>query len=239
MKREALIVGGSNGIGLSIAQELRGYHIINIVDKKKPDIALDSRYKFRQFDLLDSDYSLFDEFENIDTLIISAGFGRLSLFKDVDEDEIIKSFSVNTIGTIRVIKHFYDKMLKNDDFYCAVMVSVSGMLSSPFFSIYGATKAALCKFIESVNVELLKSETSNRILNISPGAIKGTRFYNGENNLDLTTPLAKEIIYRIYNKDDLFIPQYDEIYKDVLDRYYNDFREFGKQSYEYKLKNKR
>lgn len=239
MGREALIVGGSNGIGLSIAQKLQGYHTINIIDKKAPDIALDSCCKFKQFDLLDSDYSFFDGFENVDTLIISAGFGRLSLFKDIDEEEIIKSFSVNTVGTIRVIKHFYDKMLKKDDFYCAVMVSVSGMLSSPFFSIYGATKAALCKFIESVNVELLKSGTGNRILNISPGAIKGTRFYNGENNLDLTAPLAKEIIYRMYEKDDLFIPEYEEIYKDVLERYYNDFREFGKQSYEYKLKNKR
>jgi NADP-dependent 3-hydroxy acid dehydrogenase YdfG len=61
-----------------------------------------------------------------------------------------------------------DGLLGKTDFYCGIMVSIAGFMSSPFFSVYGATKAALKIFIESVNVELIKSGTSNRILNISP-----------------------------------------------------------------------
>ena len=119
------------------------------------------------------------------------------------------------------------------------MVSIAGFLSSPFFSVYAASKAALKIFIESVNVELEKHGTRNRILNVSPGSIRGTSFNNGETDLSLTIPLANEIIARMLGQEDLFIPMYNEIFKEVLERYHADFREEGRHSYEYKLKSGR
>lgn len=113
-------------------------------------------------------------------------------------------------------------------------MSIAGFMSSPFFSVYGASKAALKIFIESVNVELKKSGTDNRILNVSPGRINGTNFYNGANNLSLLYPLADEIIYHMNNRNDLFIPEYEEVFKKVLERYHRDFRAEGEHSYEYK-----
>lgn len=238
--KKALIIGGSNGIGLSIVLNLYGYDNIYIVDKQAPDIPLPSHVSFYQFDLCSGDFSFFNQFEDIDSLIITAGFGRLSLFSDLKEDEIISSFMVNSVAVIRVLKIFYNKLLqKNVDFYCAVMGSISGYLSSPFYSVYGATKAAICKFIESINVELYRSGTTNRVLNVSPGSIKGTRFNNGENDLNVTQALAKEIIEQMHNKNDLYIPEYEEVYKNVLQRYNSDFRTFGLQSYDYKKNSKR
>ena len=117
--------------------------------------------------------------------------------------------------------------------------SGAGFMSSPLFAVYGATKAALKIFIESVNVELEMSGTTNRILNISPGSIKGTAFYNGANDLSVTRLLAADILARLWAKDDLFIPQYDEVFKEVLARYHDDFRKEGRHSYEYKLKSGR
>ena len=116
------------------------------------------------------------------------------------------------------------------------MVSIAGFMSSPFFSVYGASKAALKIFIESVNVELLKAGTTNRILNVSPGSIKGTSFYNKETQLDSLKQITNEIIYHTESKHDLFIPQYDTIFKNVLERYNSDFRAEGIHSYEYKQK---
>ena len=119
------------------------------------------------------------------------------------------------------------------------MGSIAGFMSSPLFSVYGASKAALKIFIESVNVELLKAGTSNRILNVSPGSIKGTTFYNGTNDLSLTTGLASEIIHHLEAKDDLFIPLYEEVFQEVLQRYHKDFRAEGIHSYEYKMESGR
>lgn len=242
MKR-ILIVGGANGIGLSIAKELAvkaETEIIHIIDKAP--LAVQYREKkivSRIFDLTDADYSIFNEYRDIDALIITAGFGRLELFEDIPESLIKTYFEVNTISAIRIIKHYYDKLLSKEDFYCGVMVSIAGFMSSPFFSVYGATKAALKVFIESINVELEKSGTTNRILNVSPGNIKGTSFNHGQNDLELTRPLAREIILSVRNKSDLLIPDFDKTYREVLERYHKDFRAEGLHSYDYKLKSGR
>ena len=238
MKR-VLIVGGANGIGLAIAKELSASDAcekVYIVDKAiLAEEYQDDKIESFVFDLTSADYSFFNRFTDIDSLFISAGFGKLSLFKDLDEQYIINSFNVNTIACIRIIKHFYNRLLQQDDFYCGVMVSIAGFMSSPFFSVYGASKAALKIFIESVNVELEKSGTTNRILNVSPGSIKGTSFNQGKTDLQQTKQLASEIIDHLNNKDDLFIPQYEEIFKEVLNRYHKDFRAEGSHSYDYKI----
>ena len=188
-----------------------------------------------QFDLMSDDYSVFDRFDDIDTLMITAGFGRLALFKDLTEDHIISSMAVNSTAVMRIIHRFYDRLDSMRDFYCGVMVSIAGFMSSPFFSVYGASKAALKIFIESVNVELEKAGAANRILNVSPGSIKGTSFNQGRTDLSQTSSLARDIIAHLEAKDDLFIPQYEEVFKKVLERYAADFREEGRHSYDYKL----
>ena len=239
MMKRALIVGGANGIGLAIAKELSASDAcekVYIVDKAiLAEEYQDDKIESFVFDLTSADYSFFNRFTDIDSLFITAGFGKLSLFKDLDEQYIINSFNVNTIACIRIIKHFYNRLLQQDDFYCGVMVSIAGFMSSPFFSVYGASKAALKIFIESVNVELEKSGTTNRILNVSPGSIKGTSFNQGKTDLQQTKQLASEIIDHLNNKDDLFIPQYEEIFKEVLNRYHKDFRAEGSHSYDYKI----
>jgi short-subunit dehydrogenase len=238
MKR-ILIVGGANGIGLSMAHVLAGRtetEKVYVVDKA----ALAEEFRHEkiesvQFDLTSQDYAIFDRFQDIDGLIITAGFGRLALFKDIPEEMIATYFNVNTIPVIRIIKHFYDKLLSKENFYCGVMVSIAGFMSSPFFSLYGATKAALKIFIESVNVELEKAGTSNRILNVSPGSIAGTSFNQGKTDLTITKSLAEEIIAKMQTKEDLFIPKYEEVFHEVLERYHADFRKEGLHSFEYKV----
>ena len=237
--REALVVGGANGIGLAIATLLAEdaeYGKVYIVDRADVDQHYaHAKFEYRNFDLRSEDFSLFDEFKGVDTLMITAGFGRLSHFADIEEEYIVDSFSVNSTAVIRIIHHFYDRLLGDKEFYCGVMGSIAGFLSSPLFAVYGATKAALKIFIESVNVELEMAGSKNRILNISPGSIKGTAFYNGGNDLSLTRNLAHDIIENLKSHNDLFIPMYDEIFREVLERYHNDFRAEGRHSYEYKM----
>lgn len=237
--REALVVGGANGIGLAIATLLaedEEYGKVYIVDRVDVDSHYaHAKFEYRNFDLRSDDFSLFDEFKGVDILMITAGFGRLAHFADIEEDHIVDSFSVNTTAVIRIVHHFYDRLLGDKEFYCGVMGSIAGFLSSPLFAVYGATKAALKIFIESVNVELEMAGSKNRILNISPGSIKGTAFYNGGNDLSQTSNLAHDIIENLKLHNDLFIPMYDEIFREVLERYHNDFRAEGRHSYEYKM----
>ena len=238
MIKRMLVVGGANGIGLSIVEEMASRDTtekVYVVDKALfSEEYSHPKIEASQFDLTSSDYSFFDRFDDIDSLMITAGFGRLAHFRDIPEQHIMDSFNVNTIPVLRLVKRFYSKLEGPEDFYCGVMVSIAGWMSSPLFAVYGATKAALKVFIESVNVELLKTGSPNCVLNVSPGSIKGTSFNSGKTDLSLTSCLAKEIIDHLQAKDDLFIPLYDEVFKTVLERYHDDFREEGGHSYEYK-----
>lgn len=238
MIKRILVVGGANGIGLSIAAELAKraeVEKVYIVDKALlAEELIHPKFESFQFDLTNEDYTFFDRFTDINALMITAGFGKLALFKDVPESYIVNSFNVNTIPVLRLVHKFYGKLEAKEDFYCGVMVSIAGFMSSPFFAVYGATKAALKVFIESVNIELIKAGSNNQILNVSPGSLKGTSFNHGKTDLSLLTPLTRTIIEQLEIKNDLYIPQYEEVFKKVLERYHNDFRAEGSHSYDYK-----
>ena len=218
---------------MSIALELqRQGYAVHVVDKERNS---ESRIDCEQVNLLNTDFTFLQHYPDIDTLVITAGFGRIAPFEDLLDQEIQNSFQVNSIAVLRVLHHFFPRMKQQQPFQCAVMGSIAGLISSPLFATYGATKAALCSAIESLNIELEKAGTDNRILNVSPGSIKGTRFNGGDNDLSQTAALAKEIIRRMEQRETLWIPQYDEVFQRVLERYHKDPRQFGLESFDYKM----
>lgn len=237
---KALVVGGSSGIGLSIVLNLLGKgecEGVYVVDKNPfpADYACD-RVTYLPCDLSSGDYACLEAANDIQALYITAGFGHLKFFQELSEDYIDSSFSVNAVAPVQIIRHYYGRLLAAEDFTCAVMVSIAGRLNSPLFCVYSATKAALSKFIEAVNVELDVQGSRNRILEVSPGSLKGTSFTGGPSQPELTAALAGEIIGRAERHERLFIPQYEDVFKDVIARYEADAHKFGVESYWYKKK---
>lgn len=239
--KKALIVGGSNGIGAAIGRTLieKSYHII-ILDKCTPDESIffnSNDYTYRYCDLLNIDESLLEELalcEDINVLMLTAGFGRVAEFEWLTPTEIDNIMRVNATANIKIIRNFYERIKSPQVFYCGIMGSIAGWISSPMFSVYAASKAAICRFVESVNIELEQSGYQNRVLNVSPGSIKGSRFNGEENHLSLMITLAEEIVTHLFHAETLFIPEYETIYKSVLQRYFTDPHTFGLESYEYK-----
>lgn len=235
--KQALVIGGSNGIGLAITLELqnKGY-AVHVVDKERNSM-LDTltQVDCEQINLLSTDFSFLQRYPTIDTLVITAGFGRIAPFEDLLDQEIQNNFQVNSIAVLRILHHYFPRIKQHEPFHCAVMGSIAGLISSPLFATYGATKAALCNAIESLNIELEKAGTDNRILNVSPGSIKGTKFNGGNNDLGQTEDMAKEIIRRMEDRETLWIPQYEEVFRGVLERYRKDHRQFGLESFDYKM----
>jgi len=236
----ALVVGGSSGIGLSIVLNLlekgecEGVYVMD----KNPFPAEYScdRVTYIPCDLSQGDYSCLERAGDIRALYITAGFGHLKFFQELSEEYIQGSFAVNAVAPIQIVRHYYDRLLSGEDFTCGVMVSIAGRLSSPLFSVYSATKAALSKFIEAVNVELDVQGSQNRILEVSPGSMKGTGFTGGVSRPEMTADLAAEIVRRAEAHEELYIPQYEEVFKGVIARYEADAHKYGVESYLYKKK---
>ena len=242
--KKALVVGGNSGIGLSICKNLLHiYEHIYIVGKDAvcahalPDNfrrEFEEKTSFYKLNFVNDDFSVFDNITDIDTLVITAGFGRVALFEDLTEEEIKNLMNVNFNAIIRIIKKYYHLIKSKNTFYTVIMGSIAGHISSPYFSVYGAAKSGLCRFIENINIELEASGINNRILDVSPGSLKGTAFNGGENNLSLVDDVASEVIEKMYAQETIYIPQYEEIYKDVIERYQTDPNKFGQDSYSYK-----
>mgnify|MGYP004529988663 CR=1 FL=1 len=239
---KALIFGGSNGIGLAIGKYLttQNYNLI-ICDLHEPEegILPNGSFTFQHFNMLDYDYAAIETLskdKDIQLLMITAGIGRVADLEYLHPGEIHNLITIDLDSTLRILRSFYERINSDSLFYAGVMGSIAGWISSPMFSVYAAAKAGVCRVVESVNIELEVKGRQNRILNVSPGSIKGTRF-NGASSTDLslTEGLAEEIVKHLLNHDTLFIPQYDEVYKGVIERYQKDPHEYGIHSYQYKL----
>ena len=243
--KKALVLGGNSGIGLAVVLRLlqTGTDFVYIVGKDAPkdaDIPAEARAlfaektSFERLDLTEEDYSVFDRIRDIDTLIVTAGFGRATLLENLSECEIRALVKCNELSVIQVLRKYYDRLKSHTDFFCAVMVSICGHVVSPFFSVYGAAKAGLAMFLENVNAELLAGGYPNRILDCSPGSISGTRFNGGENDITSLYSLADEILANMHGRTALYIPRYEETYRGVIERYRRDPEEYALHSYRYK-----
>jgi glycerol-3-phosphate cytidylyltransferase len=239
-KKKAVVVGGGNGIGLAIAQNLvqQGYYV-TIYDRVAPQINISDQkmVEYVPCDLLYFDDQAFvraAQDEDVSCLVITAGIGRVADLEYFHYAEIKRTMDINATALMEIIRIFYDRIKNTKPFFCAVMGSIAGLVSSPMFTAYAASKAAVCRFTESLNIELEASGTQNRILNVSPGSIQGTSFNGGKTDLDQVSVLADEICHHMMSGTTLFIPQYDEIFKGVIERYQADPHEYGMYSYQYK-----
>ncbi len=237
---KAVIVGGSNGIGLAISKALieKGW-FVEICGRTEPEpgVIPSKAFRFHYSDLCDFDEFLFGKLaadEDVKLLMITAGIGRIADFQAHHIAEIERIFRIDTVSTIKILRIFYDRILSGNDFYTGVMGSISGWMSSPAASVYAAAKAGIVRFIESVNIELEAGGTKNRILDVSPAFFKGSRFYGGKNDLSVMAPFAEEILTHVFNRETRFIPKYEETFHAVLERYHTDAHEYGLHSYQYK-----
>ena len=103
---KALVVGGNSGIGLAMVLNLleREYEFVYIVGKDAPrdeDIPAETKLifgektSFQRLDLTQDSLDYLDQITDIDTLLITAGFGRVAPFEELTAVEVDKLVKCN------------------------------------------------------------------------------------------------------------------------------------------------
>jgi uncharacterized oxidoreductase len=177
-----LITGGSGGIGFELASQLlrRGN---TVVVTGRDQTALESaRQRLPGLHTIRSDVrdpqaitSLFRQvattFPGMNVLINNAGVMRKINLQTFGSDlqDVTEEIDINLSGPIRMVMQFLP-LLKRQDQPAVVNVS-SGLAFNPYpiAPIYGATKAALHSFTQSLRVQL--QHTNIKVFELAPPAV--------------------------------------------------------------------
>ena len=159
--KNAIVTGGTKGIGKAIVKELkgRGYNVI-AGESKMGDLSNENG--IRQF--ID-----FIDFDRIDVLINNAAVTKYipphEMF-DVDDDLFDLIMNVNVKAPFKLIKKLRNRL--NNHGSIINIASVAGITGVGSNAIYSASKAALI----SMTKTLARQISPIRVNSISPGLIK-------------------------------------------------------------------
>ncbi|MCL2860885.1 MAG: SDR family NAD(P)-dependent oxidoreductase [Firmicutes bacterium] len=159
LRKTALIVGASSGIGYATAKELieSGYEVFNI-SRGNCDIKGVCNYLADVTDCIEFQCAI-DEVLNrtngvIDAAIYSAGYSMATPCEMADMEKCRYMFEVNFFGAVQFCKSIMPSMRENGFGRFVLVGSIAGKLPIPYLSFYTATKSALESFNEGFNQEI-------------------------------------------------------------------------------------
>jgi len=109
-----------------------------------------------------------ERFEGMDVLVNSAGVGIGGSIATLETKKIDLQLDVNLLGTIVVTREALP-LLRASRGHVITLASIAGTIPTPGLAVYGATKAALISFTNSLNRE--EAEHGVRATAISPGFV--------------------------------------------------------------------
>jgi short-subunit dehydrogenase len=94
------------------------------------------------------------EYGQIDVLFNNAGLGRLGWLEQIDPADVRLQIDVNLLGAIDAAQTVLPHMLRRRSGHIINMSSLAGLIASPAYSAYAATKFGLRGFTEALHREV-------------------------------------------------------------------------------------
>lgn len=165
-----IVTGASSGIGAATARlfALQGYRValaarrferlqsladeIEAAGGQALPVATDVTHP-QEIDHLVA--ATLEHFGRIDVLFNNAGFGRLAWLEELDpEDDIRRQVEVNLLGVIWTARAVLPHMIERRSGHIVNMISGAGLVATPTYSVYAATKFGVRGFTEALRREV-------------------------------------------------------------------------------------
>jgi short-subunit dehydrogenase len=164
----ALIVGGSEGIGEALADQLGALGIHLVLVSRKPEPLAATARKIQdahgvEVRTLSLDVSRDDTLERIreqtddievGLLIHNVGGGGGGPFMSRDVDEALRNVMVNCVNLVKLIHHYGRPMTARGSGGIIMFGSMAGNIGAPNIATYGAGKAFVQNLAEALWAEL-------------------------------------------------------------------------------------
>lgn len=176
-EKVALIIGGSSGIGLAVANKLtdnnekivivaRGQEKLNEIEKKLGASCLAGDFSDSTF--ISSVYKFVEEkYGRLDNLVLSAGYEVPGSLTDLDMSQWEQAVSTNLLGNINVLKTFIPLLKKSESSSVVVIGSVGSERAYKNYAEHYLCKSGLLGFVRSASMDYGKYNV--RVNMVSPG----------------------------------------------------------------------
>lgn len=213
--KAALVTGASSGIGHAIAQVLleEGYKVYGIGRKFKEECEFDTI----ECDICDTDRLLacIDKIRkenDICVLVNNAGVGYYGLHEELNADKIKQLVRTNLEAPM-IISNYLLRDLKKNSGWIFNVSSVTATKTNPHGCAYGATKAGLYSFSQSLFDEARKYGV--KVISILPDMTSTNLYRNADFKEDddmmahiLPEEVADVVRYAVRRRDGLVVTEF-------------------------------
>ncbi|MBZ0297343.1 MAG: SDR family NAD(P)-dependent oxidoreductase [Anaerolineae bacterium] len=172
MTAVAFITGASSGIGRAAALEFarQGIHVAGIARRSQRLSELEAEINqlpapHGEFlgvvadvtdpsSLADAVAQTVERFGRLDILVANAGLGHRGVMVDAEWHDLHTVLQTNIEGVLHSIRAAVPAMRQNGEGHIIIVSSVSYNLTSPYTSIYAASKAFVSSLANSIRLEL-------------------------------------------------------------------------------------
>jgi NAD(P)-dependent dehydrogenase (short-subunit alcohol dehydrogenase family) len=173
--KTSIVTGGSSGIGLGIARALAADGVAVTIpgrNAKKLSEAIASlpgAVNGIEADLatLEGAMKLITQVPATDILVNNLGIYESKNFADISDGEWLRYFEVNLLGGIRLARHYFPAMLKQDWGRVVFISSEAGAETHPDMIHYGVTKTG--QLVVSRGLAEMTKGTKVTVNSILPG----------------------------------------------------------------------
>ena len=182
-----LITGASQGLGLTMVKYLLDKNqtvIVTARNKNRIDqqLTANPNLEIHELDLTDEEsvkHTIEDviaRYGHIDVLINNAGYGFVGAIEETSAKEAELAIAVNVHATLRMTRLVLPHMRKSKSGHIINLSSIAGLIGSPGWGIYNASKFAIEGLTEALYHEVV--DFGIKVTMIEPGAVR-TNFLAG------------------------------------------------------------
>jgi NAD(P)-dependent dehydrogenase (short-subunit alcohol dehydrogenase family) len=137
-----LIIGGSTGIGLALANELAAEHNV-FATYSKHEMPSAGNVQYFPLNVMDENYDFSALPETIDGVVYCPGTINLKPFGRIKPEDFVADYQVQVVGAVRVIQQVINKLKQSDNASIVLFSTVAVQTGFNFHSLVSASKGAI------------------------------------------------------------------------------------------------
>ena len=181
--KNILLIGGSYGIGLAIAQELQAGNKVYVASRTNENLS-HLNITHIPFDVITDNLDTSNLPEIIDGLIYCPGSINLRPFKALKIEAFENDLQINFIGAVKVIQSILPNLTASQQSSIVLFSSIAASMGMPFHTSVAAAKGAIEGFAKALAAEYAPKIRVNVIAPSLTDTPLADKFLNNEEKME-------------------------------------------------------